>query len=330
MSKYVYRLDPDKPNNTAAAICTAARLGGPTVLDVGSGPGIIASILAKNDGKIVTCVDIDAEAVESALQEGAAAAHVVDLRDDVWYRPLAGQSFDVVLLADVLEHLVDPERILRDIRRERLVSDDGRLVVSVPNANHEAIVVELLTGHFSYTDTGLLDRTHLRFFTLDSMTALLESCGFMVGEIHRTTMAFEATRQAYRAPEVSPALRAAIDELGVQGRTFQYVLTVHPTTESARITALGEQLEAAKAKVHEAQSATARTKAQLEQADAAREQALATAATLKVEAAESRRKLARIQASSSWRMARRLHQIARPWRAARRRRATAPPSTPAS
>lgn len=319
MSKYVYRLDPDRPNNTAAAIYQAARRGGPRVLDVGSGPGIIASFLATRDGKDVTCVDYDAEALDSAREQGVATTHVVDLRDDAWHKPLAGSTYDVVVLADVLEHLVDPERVLRDLREQHLVADDGHLVVSIPNANHEANIVELATGHFTYTETGLLDRTHLRFFTLDSITALLESCGFFVDEIHRTTVKFEDTRNRYRALEVSPALRTAIDELGLQARTFQYVLLVRPAVERARLAELSGRLDAAATSVYEAQQAV--EKAQKRQGDATTAHGYVTHdnkklteenARLAAEVASLKAQLRELRGSATWKTGQKVRRLARP------------------
>ncbi len=332
MSKYVYSLDPERPNNTGAAIYQTARSGGPTVLDIGSGPGIIGSYLAKHAGKTVTCLDYDVEALISAGQQGVDHTHVVDLREPSWYAPVLGNSYDVVILADVLEHLVDPERVLGDLRRERLVKDDGHLVVSVPNANHQSVIVELLTGHFDYTETGLLDRTHLRFFTLDSIQSLLEACAFMITRVHRTTMPFESTRQACRAPEVSPTLRAAIDELGLESRTFQYVLEVRPTTEPARILDLGRQLKEAKAEIHSAQTATQRAIGQVEEAQASAAVARQTAATanaatdalraqldeMEQELDKMEQELTKMRASTSWTIGRSVVRLGTPLRALRR------------
>lgn len=308
MSKYEYRFDPELPNNTAAAIYQAARRGGRNVLDIGSGPGIIGSFLAKNDGKDVTCVDNDVEALESAAREGVDHTLVADLREPDWFRELSGRHFDVVVLADVLEHVVDPERILRDLRRERLVADDGRLVVSVPNACHESVIVELATGHFTYTDTGLLDRTHLRFFTLDSVTDLLESCGFRITETHRTTMRFEQTRQSVRAPEVGEHLRAAIEQLGPQARTFQYVLTARPTTDEGIIAQLREDLQAALDQVAGRESDLAAVRQELESCRAQ----VGELQALRAEVDRLTGRLQALYASKTWRAGRAVRRVLGP------------------
>lgn len=195
-TKYDYAWDPDAENNTAASIYALARQGGPRVLDIGSGPGLIASRLATVDGKQVVCVDCDAEALADAQAGGVQETHCVDLGAPDWFASLAGRRFDVVVLADVLEHLYSPAALLEAIRDNDLLADDGHLVVSIPNAAHESVLAELMTGHFRYTTTGLLDSTHVRWFTLDSLSTLLGSTGFMTTRVHRTLRTVEAALQA--------------------------------------------------------------------------------------------------------------------------------------
>lgn len=85
------------------------------------------------------------------------------------------RAYDVVLFLDVLEHLVDPAAVL-DQAIQRL-APGGRVLVSLPNAAHWSMRKELLLGRWRYTDSGLMDRTHLRFFTLATMRELLTGAG---------------------------------------------------------------------------------------------------------------------------------------------------------
>jgi hypothetical protein len=87
-------------------------------------------------------------------------------------------SFDALVLGDVLEHLQDPWRVLRQLREH--IEPDGVCVACIPNVGHWSLVAELLRGQWSYAEHGLLDRTHLRFFTLDSAIALFEKAGWTV------------------------------------------------------------------------------------------------------------------------------------------------------
>lgn len=244
MSRYSYSFDPDDTNNTAAAVYRLASTGGQRVLDLGSGPGIVAGALATAAGRTVTCADVDAEALAAARAAGVTETVLVDLREPGWTRQLTGRDYDVVILADVLEHLVEPELVLRALRTEGILAADGVLVVSFPNMAHESVILELMTGNFEYTRTGLLDSTHLRFFTRTSMQTLLESTGYLVTELHRTVRTAEQTAQRARAVEIDPELRKVVAKLGEDAETYQYVLGARPSTEAVRINLAERRLTA--------------------------------------------------------------------------------------
>lgn len=97
--------------------------------------------------------------------------------------PPTWPSPDCVIFADVLEHLVDPWDALR--RARALLSPGGSLVVSIPNVLHHTVVLDLFRGRFDYRDAGVLDRTHLRFFTAATARELVTQAGFRVERIER-------------------------------------------------------------------------------------------------------------------------------------------------
>jgi len=101
-----------------------------------------------------------------------------------WSRP-----FDVVVAADVLEHLASPEELLEKVRS--WLKPDGLLLVSLPNIANVSVRAALLFGHFRYTERGILDRTHLSFYTRASARRLLEDCGFRVRAVEATAMPYE-------------------------------------------------------------------------------------------------------------------------------------------
>ncbi|MQA60604.1 MAG: methyltransferase domain-containing protein [Actinophytocola sp.] len=243
MSKYVYSFDPDAQNNTAAAVYRFARTGGKRVLDIGSGPGIVSRVLAHDDGRDVTCIDADSEALAEARDAGLTKTFEVDLLKPGWASVLPDKPYDVVILADVLEHLVRPQDLLTTLRQEEIVADDGMLVVSVPNVAHESLIAELLGGHFSYTAAGLLDETHLRWFTRDSITALLESTGHLVTHVHRTLRTTSQTPQSHRVIELPEAVWDALGALGEDARTYQYVMIVRPSSAAGQLAAMRHQLD---------------------------------------------------------------------------------------
>ncbi len=153
------------------------------VLDVGCANGYLAEVLTAR-GCTVSGVEYDAAAAEEARQYLDRLV-VGDLEQLDLVGELGEGQFDVVVFGDVLEHLRDPGAALRDART--LLRPGGRIVASVPNIAHGAVRLALLRGRWDYTDKGLLDRTHIRFFTLDAVCELLESAGLAL-EVLRSTV----------------------------------------------------------------------------------------------------------------------------------------------
>lgn len=84
------------------------------------------------------------------------------------------KSYKGIIIADVLEHLLDPKEILTACRS--LIESDGFIVISVPNIAHVSVRIQLLLGRFNYSDAGILDRTHLHFYTKKTIVELIEQC----------------------------------------------------------------------------------------------------------------------------------------------------------
>jgi 2-polyprenyl-3-methyl-5-hydroxy-6-metoxy-1,4-benzoquinol methylase len=99
------------------------------------------------------------------------------------------EPFDVVVFADVLEHVARPEDVLA--RARGWLRHGGRLFVSLPNVANVTVRAALLLGRFSYADRGILDRTHLRFYTRRTATRLITDAGFDVRSVTATAMPYE-------------------------------------------------------------------------------------------------------------------------------------------
>lgn len=154
-------------------------LGGGLVFDVGCGNCPMAEVVRELGGEYVG-VDVDQEAVAVATARGVEAYQVDLARDDVTVRlekVASGRRVAAVLALDVLEHLVDPAALLGTLHA---FAADQRttLVISVPNVTHADLGAKLLAGRWDVTPTGLLDATHVRFFTNATLDDLLRRTGW--------------------------------------------------------------------------------------------------------------------------------------------------------
>jgi hypothetical protein len=140
--------------------------------------------------------------------------------DQVWDQ-LDDESFDVVLCGDVLEHLRDPLAALRSAVRK--LKPEGHVVTSLPNVAHGDVRMLLFGGAFRYRELGLLDRTHLRFFTLETIRELLRDAGLLVVETKRIVVPLFGTELEIARHEVA---QSTIDGIlaDPESETYQYVM----------------------------------------------------------------------------------------------------------
>ncbi|MFH1178043.1 MAG: class I SAM-dependent methyltransferase [Acidobacteriota bacterium] len=145
---------------------------GARILELAPGTGQVARLTGRGDlawSGIEGCLDC-----LPALRRHLSSAAIMDL--DSLRRLPAG--FDVIVAADVLEHLADPERTLR--LAHTALGPGGRLLLSVPNVANLHVRLNLLLGRFPYAKRGILDETHRVFFTRASISALVTKCGFKI------------------------------------------------------------------------------------------------------------------------------------------------------
>ncbi|MCU1253870.1 MAG: glycosyl transferase, family 2 [Candidatus Angelobacter sp.] len=152
---------------------------GRRILEFGCSTGFLSRHLVER-GCIVTGIEIDAEAADKA-RRWCERVLVADLNKQDWIRGLSA-DYDTILFGDVLEHLVDPENVLR--KASELLAPGGRVIICLPNIAHWTIRASLLRGKFKYTSTGILDVTHLRFFTPKTARKLIENTGYEVISTH--------------------------------------------------------------------------------------------------------------------------------------------------
>jgi 2-polyprenyl-3-methyl-5-hydroxy-6-metoxy-1,4-benzoquinol methylase len=134
-----------------------------SVLDVGPGSGAVGQALRRAGFSSLCAVEIDPHRRERLSGTYDDISATIDA--------FRGRRFDLVLLLDVIEHMADPFAFMRDLAR--LIRPGGTLLISVPNIAHWSIRAQLFFGRFEYADRGILDRTHLQFFTRRRLSMLL-------------------------------------------------------------------------------------------------------------------------------------------------------------
>ncbi len=149
-------------------------------LEIGCGEGATLEYLRAAGADFVAGVDINAEAIRAAGHKDLDLALAADIeRDEL---PFSTREFDVIILADVLEHLVEPWEALRTI--SGYLKDNGHLLISIPNVRHYRVVRDLVfRDKWEYEDSGILDSTHMRFFTLKETKKLLEYAGLEISRL---------------------------------------------------------------------------------------------------------------------------------------------------
>lgn len=157
----------------------AAFSGSAVVLDVGCWNGTLGRTLIRRCDAVVDGIERDAQQAATALENGYRSVDIVDLNLDSPH--MGARRYDFILFGDVLEHLLHPEVVLVELSRSLNVG--GRVLVSLPNIAFASNRLSHLFGRWDYKDYGILDRTHLRFFTKRSMIRLVENAGLRVTSV---------------------------------------------------------------------------------------------------------------------------------------------------
>ncbi len=152
-----------------------------SILEIGCGAGRTGQYLKERNGAFVAGVELN-ETVALEAKEGLNEVTVGDIEKlELAYEPA---SFDCVLCLDVLEHLVNPLDVLKKLKT--FLTPGGVLVASIPNVQFFGIINHLAEGNWTYQDEGILDRTHLRFFTFKEIETLFKDAGFEMGVVEET------------------------------------------------------------------------------------------------------------------------------------------------
>jgi len=226
-SHYATHVDHEQANNSHAFMVQLVGMG-KKVLELGAASGYMTRVLRAR-GNSVVAVESDA----SCANELAVNADEVIITDLDWLtliHDLRGRTFDVIVAGDVLEHTTKAELILRQLRT--LLAPNGYVVLTLPHVAHGDVRLSLLQGDFPYSDHGLLDKTHLRFFTRSTVRQMLADAGYEISEIYGTTTPLGTTELGVNLTSFAPELIEQV-MTSPDSDVYQFVVKAAPIEQGA-------------------------------------------------------------------------------------------------
>lgn len=225
---YIRTLAQDD-NSSLAAIARRIRQGS-RVLDIGCGSGSLGQYLCSKLACHVDGITYSAEEARLA-QESYRTVWVFNLESEADQLDLIDTKYDFVICADILEHLRNPDEILSKCRA--LLAEDGDLLISIPNVGYGGVIASLLQGRFPYADEGLLDRTHVRFFTHSSAIELIEQAGWHI--FHTESIALDLDQSEFGDIflNLSPAIQRELLSQPDAG-AYQFLFACKPAMSSKK------------------------------------------------------------------------------------------------
>ncbi|MGC9217505.1 class I SAM-dependent methyltransferase, partial [Acidithiobacillus sp.] len=224
--QHLYSRSPLDPNgNDSLAKIACQIVPGAVVLDIGCAVGELGRYLAEQKHCVVDGIEANPDAAAIARrfyrQVWEIDLEIASLAD------LLGESrYQYIVCADVLEHLRDPGQLLRQIAN--FLTPSGKLLVSIPNVGHLGVFLELLSGDFRYREEGLLDQTHLRFFTQRSFLRLLAENGFSGRVVDRTIIDLQHSEfSSIPIESISSSLLREMQSWD-DSITYQFIVEAHP------------------------------------------------------------------------------------------------------
>ncbi|MDH5857519.1 methyltransferase domain-containing protein [Lampropedia aestuarii] len=174
---HVYLRHIDEGERTSLSTLVGKIGPGARVLDVGCGSGALGQYLSVQKQCVVDGVTFN-EAEAALARAHYRHVEVANLEQTALSSLFGANRYDFIVCADILEHLREPQKMLRDM--QSLLTEQGQLLISIPNSTYAGLVAELMQGEFLYRQEGLLDATHVRHFTRKSLLRMLQDCGWQV------------------------------------------------------------------------------------------------------------------------------------------------------
>lgn len=229
MVKYEYTIDRNNLNYAANKILSYVTPG-TRVLDVGCSTGYLAKILRDEFFCTVTGIEIDKDAAAKA--KFFCAKVIIGDVEKIDGSQFGSRAFDIIIFADVLEHLRNPQAVLHKLAP--LLNDKGFVIVSVPNFGYKGVLLSLASGKLNRTSHGILDDTHLQFFGLPEIFNLLSSSGFLPVSLNRTIKGLSDSEFNTENFDMPIEIKELIN-LGPEVDTYQFVIKASKINEESLI-----------------------------------------------------------------------------------------------
>lgn len=231
MSIYANHLfEPGTKNNSWAHLYEYVS-DGDRVLDVGCSTGHFGEALIHLKHCEVWGVDIDKADISEAKKR-LTEALVLDVNDTKTYDKLG--KFDVVIFADVLEHLVDPRATLHNVKK--LLKPKGRVIFSIPHMAHTSVRLDLLQGKFPYKNRGLLDNTHLHFYDIEEVQSIFNDAAYQIVKLDPVISKYPSSLLKEKLKDTGINATKKLEEYfsNTNGDIFQIVGYAQPDKKKTR------------------------------------------------------------------------------------------------
>lgn len=187
------------------------------ILDVGCADGHLSSIIKDRYDAEAWGVEISQKLADSAKtkMDRVLVGSIENL-----FSTLPDKYFDTIILADILEHLFDPVSVLLKLKEK--LTDNGAFVASIPNVGHWGVIKNLLNGIWKYTEYGLMDSGHLRWFTRQSIYEMFNSIGLHIKEMSVSVTHYEKIPESFLRACQNIGIDA--ERLKLESQVFQYLI----------------------------------------------------------------------------------------------------------
>lgn len=218
-----YDIDLNNNNDSHSIIINNINFSGNTILDVGCGVGYIGRKIKELGKCTIDGIEVDKDAFNIAKKYYDNVFNFsIEDTDNSDYKKFFSDNkkYDYIIFADLLEHLIDPGKILALLYPK--LKENGKMIISIPNISHIDIISNLINGNFNYNETGILDSTHLRFFTENSFYDFIKN----VSEKYNIKMNVELIGKTYaKGNDINDDF--IFNFLGIDAYVFQniFVLT---------------------------------------------------------------------------------------------------------